>query len=140
MLRMNVYECCLTEKELKAMKKKEKSPEYERAKLLYESLKDIQNEVQNIDRAIAEMQISKARFEMDGGKATPFFCRFFKIVKKKHNDKPDEFFAQPSEYMAGQCISLSEAELLMLKGFKQGRIDELNDEVRKLSTKINEDK
>ena len=118
-------------------KKKENSPEYESAVELSEKLCKIQDEVRIIDRAIADLQVSKAKKEMDGFRTNPFFKKWVSIVKR---EKSTEFFAEPNHYYDnGRRISISEAEFVMLRAFKQGRIDEINEEIRKLSERINEE-
>ena len=118
------------------MKKKEYSEEYIIAKQLSHDLQELYREISIIDKALAEMQIDKAEAEMGGEKASPLWKKWFRITKKQSTK---QFFAEPEGYYLDKRISLSEAELVMLRGFKQGRIDEINEEIRKLSEKINEE-
>lgn len=119
-------------------KKRKTSPEYEEAKRLSTRLKELYNDIAIIDKTIAEMQVDKAEAELEEGvSASALWRRFFSIVKKKETKS---YFAESNSYYSKDSIQLTEPELVMLKGFKQELINKYNDEVSKLSAKINEDK
>ena len=115
--------------------KKKTSPEYEKAKKLSKELNDTYKDIMVLDKAIAEIQVDKAEAELDEScYASAMWKRIFRIAKKK---KDNSFFAEPSSYNDDDCIMISEPELVMLRSFKQKRIDQLNDEISKLSAQIN---
>ena len=127
-----------SERRLEMGKKKvDDDPTYVKACNLNGELKKLNEEIRIIDEAISEMQMSKAAYEVRGGKATPFFFKTFKITKKKETN---EYFAEPSNnYYENRAIRLCEAEFIMLRGFKESRVAEINKQIQELSAKINED-
>lgn len=120
------------------MKRKKKSladdPNWSRAYDLADDIQDLIHQIQILDITIARMQKDKAEAEFNGRQVNPFFSKIFAITKKK--DK-DEYFLEPSSYYSEQEIRVSEAELIMLREFKNQRLNELNEEVRNLSNEIN---
>lgn len=109
-------------------------PNWSRASDLADDIQDLIGQIQILDIAIAKIQKDKAEAEFHGRQVNPFFSKIFSITKKK--DK-DEYFLQPSSYYEEQAIRVSEAELIMLRGFKNQRLNDLNEEVKNLSNKIN---
>lgn len=114
------------------MPKQKTSPLYEKAKGLSCELSLIYTEISIIDKALAEMQVDKARAEMEGKRTNPLWTKFFNIRKKNVS-----FFAEPSGYREGCTISISEVELEMIRAFKQEQINRINREVSELSAQIN---
>ena len=112
-------------------------PTWIEAHKLNQDIKGLVHEIQILDMAISEMQVKKAETEFNGTQVTPFFSRVFSIRKKS---KTKEFFLEPSNYYLTdeRCICVCEAELLMIRSFKQKQLDELNAEVQRISSKINE--
>lgn len=110
---------------------------YNRAFELRDLIRDINKEIQVIDEAIAEMQIEKVKEEVKNNTRTNVLWRkFFHITKE---EKTKKYFAEPSYYQKENSISLSEAELMFIRGFKQSMLEKLNEEVYELSKEINED-
>ena len=111
-------------------------PKYKRAINLRNQLQSLNKEIQIIDEAIMEMQIEKLNAEYKyGEKTTPFWQRWFGFYRRK---KDGNCCLDQNRYDK-PAISLCEAELLLIKGFKQGRVDEINKEIQELSKEINED-
>ena len=109
-------------------------PNWSRASDLANDIEDLIRQIQTLDITIAKMQKAKAEAEFHGRQVNPFFSRIFSITKKK--DK-DEYYLEPSSYYSEHQIKVSEAELIMLREFKNQRLNDLNEEVRNLSNKIN---
>lgn len=109
-------------------------PNWSRASDLADDIQDLIRQIQILDITIARMQKDKAEAEFNGRQVNPFFSKMFSITKKK--DK-DEYYLEPSSYYSEQQIKVSEAELIMLREFKNQRLNDLNEEVRNLSNKIN---
>lgn len=112
----------------------EDDPNWKRANELSNNIQDLIHQIQVLDITIAKMQKEKAETEFNGRQVNPFFSKVFAITKKK--DK-DEYYLEPSSYYREQTIRVSEAELIMLREFKNQRLNDLNEEVKNLSNKIN---
>lgn len=109
-------------------------PNWSRANDLADDIQDLIRQIQILDITIAKIQKDKAEAEFHGRQVNPFFSKLFSITKKK--DK-DEYYLEPSSYYREQQIRVSEAELIMLREFKNQRLNDLNEEVRNLSNEIN---
>ena len=109
-------------------------PNWSRASDLANDIEDLIRQIQTLDITIARMQKDKAEAEFHGRQVNPFFSKIFSITKKKNKD---EYYFEPSSYYSEQQIKVSEAELIMLREFKNQRLNDLNEEVRNLSNKIN---
>ena len=107
---------------------------WSRANDLADDIQDLIRQIQILDITIAKIQKDKAEAEFHGRQVNPFFSKLFSITKKK--DK-DEYYLEPSSYYREQQIRVSEAELIMLREFKNQRLNDLNEEVRNLSNEIN---
>lgn len=119
-------------------KRKEKAladdPNWSRASDLADDIQDLIGQIQILDITIAKIQKDKAEAEFHGRQVNPFFSKIFSITKKKGKD---EYFLEPSSYYSEQSIRVSEAELIMLREFKNQRLNDLNEEVKNLSNEIN---
>lgn len=113
------------------------SPEYEEAKKLNRELKRVYKDIAVIDKVLAEMQVDKAKDELDGNKAGPFWSRWFRVKKDKNNKS---FFCESDDsFWREDVFEISETEFVILRAFKQEMIKSLNEKIRELSEKINED-
>lgn len=109
-------------------------PNWSRASDLADDIQDLIRQIQTLDITIAKMQKDKAEAEFHGRQVNPFFSKIFSITKKK--DK-DDYYLEPSSYYSEQQIKVSEAELIVLREFKNQRLNDLNEEVKNLSNEIN---
>ena len=110
-------------------------PKFKAARDLRDQLRKTNNEIRMIDETLAEMQIDRITNEISyGTKTTPFFMKWFSLKKKKSGECYMDKYATDDN-----MISLCEAELLLLRGFKQGKVDEINKEIQELSKEISED-
>lgn len=102
-------------------------------------LKSINAEIRAIDEAISEIQVQRARCEAQTEHmASPLWRMWYKLFRtpKKHDD--DIIIARLVNDQNGGDISLSEPEFIMLRGFKQGILDDLNKRIHELSIEISE--
>lgn len=107
---------------------------WQKANNLTNDIQDLIRQIQTLDLTIAKMQKDKAEIEFHGRQVNPFFSKLFAITKKKNKDV---YYLEPSDYYRDQAIRVSEAELIMLREFKNQRLNNLNEEVRNLSNEIN---
>lgn len=118
-------------------RKLEKDPLYQKALYLQRQIKSLNHEIALIDEALAQIQIDRVTNEIQyNTKTTPLWGKWFAIKKSSNTNK---FFAEPSSYNYEKAISISEAEFMFLRGFKQSRIDEINKQITELSRQISED-
>ena len=116
------------------MAQKQRSPEYTEATELSHKLKCIYADVTIIDKMLADIQISKAEAEEKGKKATPLWRELFHI---KQRIISKSLFAESDRYSYVGSISLTETELIMIRGFKQEQINQINKQILELSERIN---
>ena len=115
------------------MAKKQRSPEYIEATDLSHKLKCISADVAIIDRMLADIQIAKAEAEEKGEKTSPLWKELFHI---KQRIISKSLFAESNRYSYVGSISLTETELIMIRGFKQEQINQINKQILDLSERI----
>lgn len=119
--------------------KVDENPLYQEAVDLRDKIKVLNHEIAVINEAIAQMQVDRITHEIETGDNTsPFWVKWFRM-KKRVNSNCNGFFVEEGYYGCSNSISLSEPELLFLKGYKENLIKNFNEQVSELSAKISED-
>lgn len=109
---------------------------YQFAQNIYQSIKECNEEIRILDEAISQLQLKKIKDEVEKEKiATPFWGKKLKITTTPRYDK---FFGELDEYCYGKSILLTEAEMIMLRSFKEARLKQLNEIVQKISNEVNQ--
>ena len=123
-----------------AKKSPKDDPVFREAVSLKKELRDLHRELNTIDEAIAEIQVQRAECEAkDDVEASPLWRLWYKIWNRPKESTRDVVFGAMVSERTYDCISLSEPELVMLRGYKQGLIDDTNKRIQELSIMISED-